>query len=221
MKKYLIEVLGFLPQNIIEYENATLSNFCACFGSATNPKGLLASRVKPGQSDVFVYYSGHGAPDEKARGYFVPVDADISALPQTGYNLELFYENLGQITTKSLTIVIDACFSGAEYYRSIPRERRITTPPGALVITASDYDQFSTHFPIKKMGIFTYFVLKAIHDSEHSDANHDKTLTWGEVYDYISSPTDGVPYYAGRIKVGTTQTPRMAGDRNRVLCVLK
>lgn len=72
----------------------------------------LAVYLKPGRSDVFVFYSGHGAPNTET-GYLMPVDADPTALAISGYPLGTLYDNLAQLEARSVNVAIDACFSGA------------------------------------------------------------------------------------------------------------
>ena len=62
MKDYLVSALGYDNKRIIyaEDENAGLADFKKMFQKLTN-------MVRPGRSDVFVYYNGHGAPDTKTN----------------------------------------------------------------------------------------------------------------------------------------------------------
>ena len=74
----------------------------------------LKNAVKKGKSDVFVYYSGHAAPDpDSKQGYFVPVDADPNYIKETGYPVDDLYATLNKTGAISTTVVIDACFSGS------------------------------------------------------------------------------------------------------------
>ena len=86
VKEYLIKSMGFLEGNICYVKNATYSDFATHFGTREVPLGKLANLVKPGISDVFIYYAGHGAPGLKDhKGYFVPVDCDPQHIEQSGY----------------------------------------------------------------------------------------------------------------------------------------
>ena len=77
IKVYLTNVLGFKPANIIFERDATKGVFEGLFGTQSNHKAKLYNAIKHGESDVFIFYSGHGAPDVKTeKGFFVPVDAD-------------------------------------------------------------------------------------------------------------------------------------------------
>ena len=58
--------------------------------------------------------------------------------------------------------------------------------------------------------MFTYFFLKAIHN-RNADADGDKKLTFEELYSYISSSTEGVPYQARRTH-GVEQDPLIQGE---------
>ncbi|MBI4682857.1 MAG: caspase family protein [Nitrospirae bacterium] len=122
VKTYLTEVLGFKEGNIFFISNATKGDFETYFGTKDDHKGKLFNQVKPEKSDVFIYYAGHGAPGLKDRkGYFVPVDADPQYVEKSGYSLDVFYENLSRISAKSVTVVMDSCFSGADIYATSPR----------------------------------------------------------------------------------------------------
>ena len=107
LRDYLIKVFGYRIGNIFYYPNASLSNMKVAFNK-------LKNTIKKNKSDVFVYYSGHGAPDpETKQGYFVPVDADPNFIVETGYSVNALYEILNNSSPKSSTVVIDACFSGS------------------------------------------------------------------------------------------------------------
>ena len=108
MKEYLVKTMGFDARNIIYEENASLSKFNEIFGTERDPRGKLAKFVKNDVSRVFVYYVGHGAPDlESSEAYIVPVDANPMYLKANGYRLQTFYENLGKIPAKGMTVVLD------------------------------------------------------------------------------------------------------------------
>jgi hypothetical protein len=217
MKNYLINVLGFKEGNILFKENATLGDFNTLFGTKENQKGRLANTIKENISDVFVFYAGHGAPGLKDnKGYFVPVECNPNYVENSGYSLDVFYQNLGQLKAKSLTIVLDACFSGANVFDKIsPLTIKVIDPvltmKNAVVIASSSGTEVSTWYDEKQHGMFTYFFLKAIQDKEHSDKNHDGTLTYQELYEYVSDRNEGVPYQAARIH-GIEQHPTITGD---------
>lgn len=216
MKKYLINALGYKESNIIYIENANKSKFDILFGTNDNPEGKLFNSIKQGMSDVFVYYSGHGAPGLKDnKGYFVPVDCDPNYMEQTGYSLDLFYKNLAKLNAKSVTVVTDACFSGAELFKNIsPITITVSNPivltPNCVVLSSSTGTQVSSWFNEKNHGIFTYFFLRAMQDKEKCDTNKDNKLTFKEIADYVSDKTQGVPSCARKLH-NVDQNPTIQG----------
>lgn len=216
IKNYLINVLGYKEGNIFYEPDATKSTFETYFGSKDNPQGILFNSIKPNISDVFIYYAGHGAPGLKDnKGYFVPIDCDPQYIEQGGYSLDLFYTNLSKLPAKSITVLTDACFSGADIFESISSIVITITDPivaidNCVILSSSAGSQVSSWYDEKQHGMFTYFFLKALQDKEKSDKNKDGKLTFEEIFDYISDKTEGVPYYARSIH-GVEQTPTIRG----------
>ena len=225
MKQYLTRTLGYQEGNILYYENATNSVFRSVFGTRETATGRLAHLVKPGLSDVFIFYSGHGAPDvTEQEGYFVPVDCAPDDVRLNGYSLGLFYGNLRQVEARSFTVVIDACFSGGSPQGMLissasPVGIRVTNPAltlkNAAVFTSSSGDEVSSWYPEMGHGLFTYFFLKGLQGA--ADADEDGAISTGELHAYAADGTGGVPYMARRLYGGRAQTPNFFGDREQVL----
>lgn len=215
IKLYLTEVLGFRDGNIFFVSNASKGDFELFFGNKGNHKGKLYDAVKAGKSDVFVFYSGHGAPGLKdKRGYFVPVEADPHYIELGGYPIDVFYENIAKVPARSMTVVLDSCFSGANVFDNIsPMVLEINNPvinlQNGVVMSSSSGSQVSSWYNEKKHGMFTYFFLKAMHN-KNADFNGNGELTFEEIYRYISDNAEGVPYYARRVH-GVDQTPTIEG----------
>ena len=216
IKNYLIYILGYKEGNIFYIEDATKSTFETYFGTKENPQGKLFNNIKQEISDVFIYYSGHGAPGLKDnKGYFVPIDCDPQYVELGGYSLDLFYNNLSKLKAKSITVVTDACFSGAEIINNIsPITLKINNPilvaNNCVILSSSTGSQVSSWYNVKKHGLFTYFFLRALLEKDKSDKNKDGKLTFQEIFDYISDKTEGVPYYSRSIN-GVEQTPTIQG----------
>ena len=221
VKKYLVNTLGFREGNIIYVPDASQSDFNSIFGTQDNYKGKLYNYIKLGESDIFIYYSGHGAPDPNSKqGYFMPVDCDPSLVALNGYSLNTFYKNLSKIDYKSLTVVIDACFSGASEAGMllanispvfIKVENQVTAKGNSIIFTSATGEQVSSWYPEKKHSLFTYYFLKALQGE--ADKNGDKNLTLGEIRDYID---DNVPYMARRLN-NREQTPQFIGDESKLI----
>jgi tetratricopeptide (TPR) repeat protein len=221
--RYLTKTFGYKKGNVFYIKNASKSDFELYFGNKDSYKGKLYNAIKEGKSDVFIYYSGHGAPGLKdSKGYLVPVEADPQYLELSGYPVDVFYKNLSEIPARSITVVLDACFSGATIFNNIsPIVLEIDNPiinlKNAVVLSSSSGRQVSSWYNEKKHGMFTYFFLKAIHN-KNADYNRDNRLTFKEVYRYISDKSEGVPYYARRMN-GVEQNPTIEGNYKRKVLV--
>jgi len=229
VKQYLIAAMGFQEGNILYFENATHAVFRRVFGTREVREGRLAQLVKPGKSDVFIYYSGHGAPDVgEQQGYFVPVDGAPGDVRLNGYSLDLFYENLQQIEARSITVAIDACFSGGSQQGMLipgasPVGIRVTNPALRLVngavFTSSSGDEISSWYPEMGHGLFTYFFLRGLQGE--ADADGDGRISMGELRDFVGDRSEGVPYWARRLYQGRVQTPGFYGDAARIVLTIE
>jgi len=169
IKNYLA-ALGFQERNVelMTDQRATRS------GMAKALEAWLPNQVT-NQSTVFVYFSGHGAP-EPATGeaYLVPYDGDPNYLGVTGYSLKRLYDSLGKLPAKEIIVVLDSCFSGAGGRSVLAKGARplvMTAASGPMpahmaVLTASQGSQISTSAPDKGHGVLTYYFLKALKEGK-------------------------------------------------------
>lgn len=118
IQHFLTGSLGFRAENVFVLNDATLSEMNQALGSDSNPQaGRLWRSVKPGRSNVFVFYSGHGVPDLASRQPFLlPQDGDPNQI-DSGYQLQTLYRNLDLVKQKvgdkrQVVVMIDACFTG-------------------------------------------------------------------------------------------------------------
>jgi tetratricopeptide (TPR) repeat protein len=208
IRQALLTTFGYREGNIIFRTNATKGVLENIFGSVSDHKGLLNNAVRPGKSDVFVYYSGHGAPSlESRKGYILPVDGNPNTVSISGYALDLLYGNLAKIPARTVTIVTDACFSGATLFKKAsPVGIVVRNPLAALknttIMNSSEGTQLSSWYPEKGHGLFTYFFLLGL--TGEADTNGDRRITVDELSAYID---DNVPYMARKLHSGRRQTP--------------
>jgi len=235
IQTYLTEILGYQEGNIFFLTNATKAQFEAHFGTAQDRSGKLSQAVIPNRSDVFVYYSGHGAPDlQNQRAYFVPADTDPTLVRQTGYGLDLLYRNLSEIPARSITIVIDACFSGSTHVGTLHQsaspllipELKIETSvqqkltASGAIFTAAGADQISSWYPEQQHGLFTYFFLKGLQGE--ADLDQDQRISVADLSAYLTMPSipdENVTYLARKLH-GRRQTPEVKGNPNLILAEL-
>jgi len=224
MKEYLTKTFGFLPDNIIYEEDATLSRFNEIFGSKENHRGKLYNFIKKDVSNVFIYYVGHGAPDlTSEEAYFVPVDANPQYIATNGYKLQSFYNNLALLPANKLTIIIDSCFSGNSdkgmlFQNISPAMVRVKKqykgPRNALIITSAAVDEVSSWYGEKKHSLFTYYFFKGLQGD--ADLNGDSKIIVSELKKYLK---DNVPYMARRL-TGVEQNPVISGDDNEAIVTI-
>jgi hypothetical protein len=229
MKEYLTAAFGYQEGNIIFLQDPTKGQLEEVFGSAGNPRGKLYNWVKPGKSDVFVYYAGHGAPSvSDKKGYLVPVDASPDYVSASGYPLDLLYANLAKIPAKSIAVVLDACFSGlaadtggrstmllkdASPLVVAPVSENV--PSKLSVFAAATGSQLASWYPDKGHSLFTYWFLSGL--KGEADADKDGSITLGEMKAYLS---ENVTYTARRL-YGRDQTPEVKGRPDAELLRLR
>ncbi|OGS37544.1 MAG: hypothetical protein A2506_06425 [Elusimicrobia bacterium RIFOXYD12_FULL_66_9] len=166
-------------------------------------------------SNVFIYFSGHGAPDPATgRAYLVPWDADAKYIDSTGYAVSRLYEKLNALKAKKVLLAMDACFSGAGG-RSVlaagtrPLVGRIDTSSGMAgrvgAITAAAADETTGTYPDSGHGLFTYHLLKGL-DSKGGKA------TLRELINYLSPKVRDAARRDNR-----DQTPQLVGNGNQSL----
>ncbi|MCE5251899.1 caspase family protein [bacterium] len=232
VKTYLEKTFGY--RNIIYRENTTATDLKGIFGTESSYRRELYDKVEKGVTDVFVYYSGHGAPntnpdeDGKIKGYLVPVDVGNKPtdLVDGGYPIELLYSNLAKLEAHSLVVVIDACFSGADDARPVGIEvsDQFVKQKNAVAFAACQKREIANSFNERKHGFFTYFFLKAIRDKLNSipeKVTGPVSITAGEIYKTVSDKNTGVPFWSEKILNGRKQTPDRYGDENTVLLTIE
>lgn len=208
VKEYVRKTLGYKEGNIIYQVDADQSTFIDLFGNKEDANGKLASMIQEGKSDVFIYYSGHGAPDENGSAYFVPTNANQERIKLLGYPLETFYNNLNKLKAKSITVVLDSCFSGGEIIKGaspiyLNVKNLSNIGENINVLTSSNNKQLSSWYDEKKHSIFTYYFLKSLQLKNKEDEEGDKptnrddgNLSFDDIHKYVSIK---VKYMANRL----------------------
>jgi hypothetical protein len=205
---YLVKVLGYPEQNVILLLNDHASNV----DLVKYFEKWLPNNVEPGSS-VFVYYSGHGAPNPKTGdAYLVPYDGDPSFLDETGYSLKRMYAALGKLPATGIVVALDSCFSGAGG-RSVLAEgarplvmnlqKTVVLTKNMTVLSASSGVQISSTYKEKGHGLFTYFLLKGIKDED--TVRQDGSLNVGDLYGYLKPQVERI----ARKQYNNEQTPQL------------
>ena len=224
-RKFVIDVLGYDPENIIDLRNATKAQMETAFGNDRSPEGQLWRYLDPkGRSDVTVFYSGHGVPGLKdKRGYLLPVDADAETPEINGYSLDTLLGNLGKLETRSVSVFLDACFSGdSQKGMLIQGASGITIAPklpdrssAMTIITAAQGDQVASWDLKAKHGLFTKHLLDGLYGAadQKEYGNNDGQVALSEVSEYL----DDRMTRAARRSYGRHQNAWARGDDDEIL----
>ena len=225
MKQFIVEVLGLSENNVISLRDVTRADMEAVFGNDRTPKGKLWQWVRPHKSDVFVFYSGHGVPGMKdGREYLWPVDGNLNTPEIFGYPLGLLYKNLEQIEARSVTVFIDACFSGESAHGTLIQGAsgvRVTPKKAAeatfTVVTATSQGQVASWDDESRHGLFTKYLLEALNGAadEKPYGNGDGRITLNKIKNYL----DGEMTYAARRRYGREQQASVFGEPESVIVI--
>jgi uncharacterized caspase-like protein len=226
-KRYVVDVLGFPETNLIDLRDATKGQIESVFGNRQNHRGKAFQYVKPGKSDLVVYYSGHGVPGvSDRRGYLLPSDADPATVEINGYPIDLLYDNLAKIGARSVTVYVDACFSGNSPKGMLIKSaspvlikaKSAAVPTGMSVLTAASGDQLASWDTGARLGLFTNHLLDALYGKADSSGtgNKDGKVTLNEVEAYLA----GTMTPAARRQFNREQTASISGKGDKVLTAL-
>ena len=185
-KEYCEKTLGIPAKNIEYQENAGIVAFDEAIDKITR---LIKTYGDRSQASIVFYYSGHGVPNEETKdGFLVPVDTDGK---NTKYCISLndLYTKLGSLGAGSVNVFLDACFSGAQRdggtmftdARAINLTAKAAAPKGNMVVlSACSGSESSYPYKEKSHGLFTYFLLKKMQESQGN-------VTLGELAEYIKT----------------------------------
>lgn len=211
ISEYLTKTMGYPEENVITLINdrALKSDIEKYFDR------WLANNVEE-NGRVFIYYSGHGAPNTKTGdAYLVPYDGDPTFIAETGYSISRLYESLGKLKAREITVVLDSCFSGAGG-RSVlakgakPLVVMINTPniqKNISVMSASSGDQVSSAYEEKGHGLFTYFLLKGIKNEDV--VKPDGSVAISDLFGYLKPQVERI----ARKQFNNEQTPQLIGAK--------
>lgn len=180
-KEYCQKTLGLPEENIHYKKDATLNHIYTEIDWLSQ-----VAKAYNGEAKLIVYYAGHGIPDEaNGSAYLLPIDGKGTNL-RTGYSLAQFYKTLGELPSQGVTVFMDACFSGTKRgkgmlasARGVAIKAKPEAPKGKMVVfSAAQGDETAYPYEDKKHGLFTYFLLKKLQETQGN-------ATLGELGEYI------------------------------------
>ena len=214
VSEYLTKVMGYPEENIVNLinEHANKSDFEKYF------EKWLSNNVEKG-GIVFVYFSGHGAPNPKTGdAYLVPYDGDPSFIDQTGYPLKKMYEVLGKLPAKQIIVALDSCFSGAGGRSVVAKGARplvmnlhdnILLSENITVMSASSGDQISSTYDEKGHGLFTYFMLKGF--KNEGVVRSDGSIALSNLFSYLKPQVERI----ARKQYNNEQSPQLIEPKKK------
>ncbi len=224
MKNYFRNTLGI--EKVYDFTNEKVNgNF---FDNKFNPdlRRIAESRKKRRNRSFCLLFGSWDSLQRRRPCTFCPAMGVSKLIERQGYDLNTLYNNLEALQAKSVTVFLDACFSGVSRSTETSESRNLIAAKGALVrpvvaqpwlndpgftvFSSSDFDQTSLGFDASGTGLFTYFLAAGLQGK--ADANGDKKITAGELSDYINLNVSETS-----VKIRGLQTPRFNGNRETVL----
>lgn len=191
----------------------------------------LEEKVNPDKTDIFIYYSGHGVPMEingKSEMFLIPSDCDKSYIAEDGISINTLYSRLQSLNARSVTVILDACFSGGSRYSGAYTSQNIAghkmvmpdlsameqpwlEDPNFRVFTSSRGDQTSQGYDRSLSGLFTYYLATGLQGE--CDKDNNGTIMMSELVEYV---TDNVNKTSGG-----SQTPQFYGNSDFAIAKIR
>ena len=195
---YAIKTLNIPKSQVHFVKDATYGSLLSEFDWINQ-----VSEAYKGKAKIIFYYAGHGMPDDYTKdAYLLPVDG-YSTNTKSAVKLDDMFNSFTQYPAKSVTVFLDACFSGDARNGMLTAGRGVKIRPknnilkGNLVVFSAVSGKETAHpYKEKQHGMFTYFLLKEI-QAKKGDINYF------ELENYIK---DNV--YKKSVVLGNPQNPQ-------------
>jgi hypothetical protein len=206
---YAVNEIGVTPSNVMVLTNEKARRRDIDKAVIT----WLKPQIIRGETDVIIFFSGHGLAAENGELFFLPADGDPNLLERSAVRRGEIIEILVGAGAKSVTFFLDTCYSGLSRTKDAliasARPIRIVNktealPPNVSILAASANDQVSSSLPQLRHGLFSYHLMKGM---EGGAAENAGSITLGDLSRYIENH---VPVSAA--KLGRSQSPQLIGD---------
>ena len=184
-------------------------------------KKWLKSKIKPGKTDLIIFYAGHGlASKDNKELYLLPQDADPDLLSISAISRTKLFKEIETLKPKTTTFFFDACYTGSsrddELIMADARPVRIlddvneNIPENFTIFSATKLNQIASGLKDVDHGIFSYYLMKGLEGK--ADANKDKDITNGELIAYLEKNVSQKAAERNR-----EQNPGLIGDPDKIL----
>ncbi len=206
---YAVNEIGIPPSNVLVITNERARRRDIDKAVIT----WLKPQIVRGETEVLIFFSGHGLAAENGELFLVPADGDPNLLERSAVRRSELVEILVGSGAKSVTLFLDTCYSGFSRTKNslIASSRPISIvnktealPPNVSILAASANDQVSSSLPQARHGLFSYHLMKGI---EGGAAQNSGSITLEDLSHYLEIH---VPISAA--KLGRTQSPQLIGD---------
>lgn len=174
--------LGALTQAGVQRVLATKTRVLLTLQAVANMAGA--------ESDLLVVsFSSHGF-EERTQPYVMPSDGAHGSLQETALSLKSVERKLADSKAGKRLLLVDACreksskeSKGGDVAMSAAFREALAAAEGKAVLTSCDTGQLSLENPELGHGVFTHFLLEALHGKAAADARGFITL--GAVSEYL------------------------------------
>ena len=198
IKKFLIDKLCYREGNVQVLKDATFNQLRRWFGPTEHPRGRLWDHAKKGQSNIFVYYSGHGATNSShSETYMLPVDAEPYREERGGYPLSTLYDNLAALKAESVLVLLESAYGrdhgGYVLPPNLPETTSSALPDKPLstvtVLSATDRGQRALIDTGYDVGLFTRYAIEGLAGRAdlYPVGNGDGVVDSAELYAYAAA----------------------------------
>ncbi len=183
----------------------------------------LPRNVRDNNATVYVFFSGHGAPDvETGDAYLVPYDADPAFLKTRGYSIDAMHDKLAALPAKRIYTFLDACFSGSGSRSVLAAGTRPLVPVkdpkavrGVISMSASSASEATGAAQDAPHGLFTYHLLQAV--SGAADIDSDTNVRMDEIFEYVSKTVTREARLQNRDQTPTLKMPKGMKAQSAIL----
>jgi hypothetical protein len=149
----------------------------------------LRRSAKPNQSDIYVFFAGHGLASDNGKDmYLLPHDGSPRLLEKTAILRNELFSDIKEANPKSVTIFLDTCYSGVTRNDEmliagrpiVIKAKEQAIPDGFTLFSAASNEQISRPLEEAKHGMFSYFLMKGMEGD--ADTNADNKITARELH---------------------------------------
>jgi len=149
--------------------------------------GML--RSCPQDSEVLVFFSGHGYRAPDGVMYLCPSDIDPERPAETGIPVAWLREELAACKARFKLLILDACHAGSEKGEDAegPTAKDLGEPfrdvSGVVTLASSTADEKSLLWEEKQQSLFSYWLTQGL--KGHADENGDSIVDIDELNKYV------------------------------------